>query len=182
MINVDLSKYNNDWFKPGNKLLIFIWMLTSALIFRTTLPIPSVIKSIVLKIFGAQLGYGVVIKPNVNIKYPWNLSIGNYTWIGEGVWIDNLAKVNIGSNCCISQGAYLLTGNHNYKVQSFDLMVSKINIENGAWVGAKAVVCPSVSLKEASVLTVGSIATKDLDAFGIYQGNPAIKIKERIIK
>jgi putative colanic acid biosynthesis acetyltransferase WcaF len=139
------------------------------------------LKVALLKLFGSKLGKGVVIKPNVIIKYPWNLTIGDHTWVGEHVWIDNLAEVNIGSNCCISQGAYLLTGNHDFTSPSFDLMVASINVSNEAWIGAKSTVCPGVNLQQASVLTVGSVATKELEPFGIYQGNPALKIKERVI-
>lgn len=181
MSQVNLKNYNNDWFVPGSKIKIILWTLTSALLFRTSLPVPTAIKVAILKIFGAQIGIGVVIKPSVNIKYPWKITVGNNTWIGEDVWIDNLAAVNIGDNCCLSQGCYLLTGNHDFTSSTFDLLISEINIEDEAWVGAKAVVCPGVKLQRASILTVGSIATKNLEEFGIYQGNPATKIKYRVI-
>ena len=134
-----------------------------------------------LKIFGARIGKGVVIKPGVNIKYPWMLSIGDYTWLGEGVWIDNLAKVQIGSNVCVSQGALLLTGNHDYKRVSFDLIVGEITVKDGAWIGAKSVVCPGVICGTHSVLSVGSITSNNLEDYTIYQGNPAVKIRDRII-
>lgn len=179
---VNLKHYNNDWFKPGNKFKIFIWIIISFLIFRTSLPIPSIIKKMILILFGANIGKGVVIKPSVHIKYPWNLNVGNYTWIGENVWIDNLVKVEIGSNCCISQGAYLLTGNHDYKKNTFDLITAEIKIKDGAWVGAKAIVSPGVTLGIQSLLTVGSIANNDLLDNGIYQGNPAVFKKQRVIK
>lgn len=132
--------------------------------------------------FGARIGKGCVVKPNVNIKYPWKLSIGDYTWIGENVWIDNLTSVSVGNNCCISQGAYLLTGNHDYRGPKFDLVVRPVTMEDGAWVGAKAVVCPGVTLRSHSILAVGSVATKSLDEWSIYQGNPAVKVRERITK
>ena len=131
--------------------------------------------------FGAKIGQAVVIKPDVNIKYPWFLAIGNDCWIGEGVWIDNLAQVTIGSNVVLSQGAYLLTGSHDYKKEAFDLILGKIVLEDGVWIGAKATVCPSVTCKSHSVLAVGSTATRDLEAYSIYQGNPAIKKRERVI-
>ncbi len=157
-------------------------MLVSAFFFRTSLPVPSLIKVLLLRVFGARIGQHVVIKPSVHIKYPWKLRVGDYSWIGEGVWIDNLDKVEIGDSCCLSQGCYLLTGNHDYSSENFDLMVSSIYIESQAWVGAKSIVCPGVTLQRASVLTVGSIATADLEKFGIYQGNPAKKVKQRVIK
>lgn len=120
-----------------------------------------------------------MIKPNVNIKYPWRLQINENAWIGEGVWIDNLAEVSIGANACLSQGAMLLTGNHDYSKPTFDLQTKNITLEEGVWIGAKAVVCPGVTCHSHSVLTVGSVATKDLSAYGIYQGNPAILVKNR---
>lgn len=181
MSQVNLKNYNNDWFDPGSKIKIILWTLTNALFFRTSLPVPSAFKVAILKLFGANIGAGVVIKPSVNIKYPWKLSVGDHTWIGEDVWIDNLDAVNIDDNCCLSQGCYLLTGNHDFTSSTFDLMIAEINIKSGSWVGAKAVVCPGVTLQRASILTVGSIATKNLEEFGIYQGNPAIKIKKRVI-
>jgi putative colanic acid biosynthesis acetyltransferase WcaF len=131
--------------------------------------------------FGAKIGTGVVIKPGVNIKYPWFLEMGDHCWIGEEVWIDNLALVSIGNNVCLSQGAYLLTGSHDYKKRSFDLITKPIVLEDGVWIGAKATVCPGITCHAHSVLAVGSIATSDLEPYSIYQGNPAIKKRERVI-
>ena len=131
--------------------------------------------------FGAKIGRKVVLKPGVNIKSPWLLEVKDFVWIGENVWIDNLVKVSIDSNCCISQGALLLTGNHDYKKSSFDLIAREIKLEEGVWIGAKAVVCPGVICYSHALLTVGSVATSNMDAYGIYQGNPAKKVRERKI-
>lgn len=182
MKKVNLSVYNNDWYKAGSTIKKTIWYFTNMFLFKTMLPIPSSIKSKVLRLFGADIGKAVVIKPNVNIKYPWFLKIDDYSWIGEDVWIDNLTFISIGKNCVVSQGAFLLTGSHDYTLESFDLLTKEIALEDGSWVGAKAIVCPGVTLKTHSILAVGSIATKDLDVYSIYQGNPAIKKRERIIK
>jgi len=140
----------------------------------------SSIKCTLLRFFGAGVGKGVNIKPSVNIKYPWRLIIGDYTWIGENAWIDNLDDVMIGSNCCISQGAMLLCGNHNYRKNTFDLITGKITLEEGVWIGAHSVVCPGIICKSHAVLAVNSVATRNLDPYSIYQGNPAVKVKERI--
>lgn len=145
------------------------------------LPFPSSFKNRLLRLFGAKVGNGVVVKPNVNIKYPWFLEIGDECWVGEGVWIDNLAQVTIGSNVVLSQGAYLLTGSHDYKQESFDLILGEISLEDGVWIGAKATVCPGVTCKSHAVLSVGSVATKDLEAYGVYQGNPALMKRKRIM-
>lgn len=182
-MKIDLSTYNNDWFKPGrSKSIQLIWYCCNAFFLNSYLVPVSSFKVFLLKLFGAKIGSGVNIKPKVNIKYPWKITIDDYAWIGENVWIDNLAPIFIGNSCCISQGAMLLCGNHNFKKTTFDLIVKPIIIEDGAWVGAKSVVCPGITLKKNSILTVGSIATTDLKENSIYQGNPAIKIKDRIIK
>ena len=181
---VDFSSYNNDWYKKeigAGKLKQLAWYFVNVFFFINPLNPSGAIKNILLKRFGARIGKGVVIKPGVNIKYPWKLTIGDYSWIGEKVWIDNLAPVSIGSSVCISQGAMLLTGNHNYKLPSFDLMIGAITLEDGAWVGAQSIVCPGVTLATHAVLSVGSVATSNLDAFGIYSGNPAIFQRERVI-
>lgn len=98
------------------------------------------------------------------------------------MWIDNLDKVQIDSNVCISQGALLLTGNHDYTIPSMPYRNAPIHIEEGAWIGAKTVVCPGVTVHANAILTVGSVATKDMEENGIYRGNPAIKIRERKIQ
>jgi len=131
-------------------------------------------------LFGAKTGKNIILKPRINIKYPWFLEIGNNCWIGENVWIDNLTTVKIGNNLCISQGAYLLTGNHNYKKETFDLIVKEIILEDGVWIGAKSVVSPGVVCRSHSILTVGSIAVRDMEQYGIYQGNPAVLKKYRV--
>jgi putative colanic acid biosynthesis acetyltransferase WcaF len=158
MTQTNLSKFNNDWYKPGaNPIKRLCWYYTNAIWINSAFPISSV-KVSLLRLFGAKMGHGVVIKPHVNIKYPWKLEVGNNVWIGEYVWIDNLAQVTIEDNVCISQGALLLCGNHNYKKESFDLIVGEIKLEKGVWIGAKTTVCPSVTCHAHAVLAVGSVA------------------------
>jgi putative colanic acid biosynthesis acetyltransferase WcaF len=181
MQQVDLAAYNNSWYKPGNALKRFCWYFVNGVFFKTSFFPFSGLKVFLLKLFGAKIGKAVLIKPNVNIKYPWYLQIGNHVWIGEAVWIDNLAMVSIGDHVCISQGAFLLCGNHNFKKATFDLIVKPIIIEAGVWLGAKTIVMGGVSCKSHAVLTVASVASNDLEAYFIYSGNPAIKIKERTI-
>ncbi len=136
-------------------------------------------KAFCLRIFGASIGKQVVIKPKVNVKFAWLLEVGDHAWIGEHVWIDNLAKVSIGAHSCLSQGVLLQTGNHNYKLPTFDLIVEPIVLEPGVWLGAKSIVCPGTYCSSHAVLSVGSVATGKLDAYGIYKGNPAQKIRQR---
>ena len=182
MKSSDLSKFDNSWYNPGRGIIILtLWYFCNVLIMKNGWIPFRRIKVHLLRLFGAKIGHGVLFKPCINIKYPWNLEIGDNVWIGENVWIDNLTKVRIGNNLCISQGAMLLCGNHNYKKSTFDLIVGEITIEDGAWVGAKSIVCPGVTMKSHSILSVGSVASSDLDKYCIYKGNPAVKVRERSI-
>lgn len=183
-ITTDLASYNNSWYKAeigASKLKQLLWYVTNIIFFKNALNPVSGLKVSLLRMFGAKVGKGVMIKPSVNIKYPWKLVIGDYSWVGENVWIDNLANVTLGSNVCLSQGAMLLTGNHDYSKKTFDLSVKAIVLEDGVWIGAQAMVCPGIICRSHAVLAACSVATKNLEAYKIYQGNPAVEVRERII-
>jgi len=178
----DLSRYSNSWYDPGAGFLKrFLWYCFSACFFTSRFPVNG-IKIFLLRVFGSRLGKGIIIKPGVNIKYPWKLSIGDYVWLGENVWIDNLAQITIGNHVCLSQGAFILCGNHDYTKSTFDLLISPVILEDGVWIGAKAIVCPGVKAGSHAVLTAGSLANKNLDSYMIYRGNPAMPIKDRILR
>ncbi len=178
----DLSRFNNDWYSPGaSRLKVLAWFLLNPLLINNYLPLPVGLKLSVLRIFGAKIGKGVMVKPGVNIKYPWLLTVGDFVWIGEKVWIDNLSMVSIGNNACVSQGAMLLTGNHDYRRATFDLVTKPIQVAEGVWIGAQSVVCPGITCHSHSVLAVGSMATRDMEPYGIYQGNPAVWVRKRAI-
>lgn len=158
------------------------WYIVNALVFHSWLCPCSRIKVILLRLFGAKVGKDIVIKPRVNIKHPWRLVVGDNVWIGERVWIDNLVKVEIGSNVCISQGALLLTGSHDYTDPAFRLILGEIYLEDGVWIAASAVVCPGVRCACNAVITVGSVLRKDAEVGGVYAGNPAVLVRQRIIR
>jgi putative colanic acid biosynthesis acetyltransferase WcaF len=178
----NLGSFDNSWYDPGaSKIKRLLWFLINHWLFNSYLHLSYNIKADLLRLFGAEVGVGLVIKPKVNIKYPWRLKIGDNVWIGEDVWIDNLALVTLGNNVCLSQGAMLLCGNHNYKKSTFDLLTGAITLEDGVWIGAKAIVCPGVIAFSHAILTVGSVAIANLQPFSINQGNPAQKIRDRVL-
>jgi putative colanic acid biosynthesis acetyltransferase WcaF len=180
-MQTSLSKFNTGDYKAGNSLKVFVWYFVNYYIFYSSFPWPYKLKIFLLRAFGAKVGVGLIIKTNVRIKNPWRLKIGDHCWIGESVWIDNLENVTIGNNVCISQEAMLLTGNHDYTKSSFPYRLGKIGIEDGVWIGAKSVVCPGVNCKSHSILTVNSVATREMDGWGIYSGNPAVLVRSRQI-
>lgn len=125
---------------PGNRGIAtrLSWYLVDALVLRGAVLglVPSRLKAGLLRAYGARVGRGLVLKPRVSIKYPWFLEIGEHVWIGEGVWIDNHTTVKIGDNVCISQGAYIFTGNHDWSDPAFAFFCKPVEIGDGAWVTA----------------------------------------------
>ena len=174
----------NDEVSPGifRKFRYALWLLTSNIFFLTNIPYPNKFKVLILKLFGGEIGNKVVIKPWVKIKFPWLLTLGNAVWLGESVWIDNISEIKIGDNVCISQGALLITGNHNYSSKLFELNSKPIKIEDGVWICAKTIVIGGVTIHSHAVLAINSMASCDLPSYSIYSGNPAIFIKNRIIE
>ena len=176
----NLKEYKKSYESNKKKIVIALWYIINFIVFNSYFFPSTRLKIFLLKTFGATIGKGFVIKPSVNIKFPWNLIIGNNVWIGENVWIDNLGMIVIKSNVCISQGAYLLTGNHNYKLKTFDLIVQDIELNEGVWIGAKSIVCPGVKMMSNSILSAGSVLSNNTNEYEIYKGNPAQFYKKRV--
>ncbi len=182
MQKVNLNTFTNSEYQIGaNKLKIVLWYLCNLLFFKSGNPFYW-LKTCILQCFGAKVGTNVLIKPHVSIKYPWKLIIGDNVWIGEHAWIDNIDMVSIGNNVCISQGALIISGNHDYKKSTFNLITKPIEIHDGAWLGAKSIVCGGSIISENSILTVGCVWCGTTEKNGIYKGNPAVYYKERKIE
>ena len=180
---IQLANYDNSWYHPGGSLLMrAAWFFVGQPIVRSAWIPSSALRVRLLRLFGARIGTGVVIKPSVDVKYPWHLVIGDHCWIGEHVWIDNLTTVRLGSNVCLSQGAYLCTGNHDWTDPHFGLRIAPIQLGDGAWAGAKSILTPGCLLGDGSVAAAGSVVVGSIPDFEIYAGNPAQFIKRRIVK
>ncbi len=180
---MNLGHFGNRHFDRGaSRLKELLWIVVRGLFFLPSWPLPSGLRVSLLRLFGARVGEGVVIRSRVNITFPWRLEIGDHVWFGEEVMILSLAPVRIGSNVCISQRAFLCTGNHDYTSPAFDLITKPIRVEQGSWIGAASFVGPGVTVGSMAVLTAGSVATNNLLASGIYRGNPAMRVRERVLQ
>ena len=180
-MKVDLSSYSASGFDRGaSTAREMVWICVSLVLFRLCPVSLSPLKRAVLRCFGARVGRGVVIKPQVKITFPWKLTIGDYVWLGEECWLFNLEQIVIGNNVCVSQRAFLCTGSHNYKVSTFDLTTKPIAVDDGAWLGAGCWVGPGAKIGSQAVLTAGSVANGDLEPGGVYRGNPAVFVRKRV--
>lgn len=179
---VRLKSFDNGWYRPGRSRCWQLgWYFLGLPLLRCAIVPFSSLRVSLLRLFGARIGSGVVIKPGVRVKYPWHLEVGSHSWIGEDCWIDNLAPVRLGSNVCISQGVYFCTGNHDWTDSTFGLIVRPIAVHDGAWVGAKAILTPGAVMGECAVAAAGSVVMLDILPYEIHAGNPAAFVKRRLI-
>jgi putative colanic acid biosynthesis acetyltransferase WcaF len=171
---MNLAIYDNTDFDRGApRWKEALWVLTRCVFFQNSFPWPSELRVELLRLFGAKIGKGVVIRANVNISFPWRLTIGDHVWIGEDVGILSLESVTLGSNVCISQRAYLCTGSHDFRRDDFKLKVAPIKIRSGSWVAAAAFIGPGVEVGSGSVVAAGSVVFQNVPANSLVCGNPA---------
>ncbi|WP_241972670.1 putative colanic acid biosynthesis acetyltransferase [Cryobacterium cryoconiti] len=130
---------------------------------------PPTLRVIILRAFGARIGQDVLIRHRVRIHWPWKLTVGDNSWIGEDAWILNLEQVTIGQDVCISQGVFLCTGSHDRESPTFEFDNAPIVVEDGAWVAARATVLRGSrigrnSVVGATALVAGNVAPGSLVA------------------
>lgn len=173
------SRVRLDTFDPKlgldrgrSKLVEIIWYLTKWVFFLSAFPWPQGLKHFLLRCFGASIGAGVVIKPRVNIHFPWKLTVGDHVWIGEECFILNFETATLGANACLSQRTFLCGGNHDFRSPSFEYRNKPITIGTGSWIGAQSFISPGVEVGPNSVVAAGSIVTKSLPANAVCAGNP----------
>jgi putative colanic acid biosynthesis acetyltransferase WcaF len=161
-------------FDRERSLVVFAtWYIFKVLFFLSPMPWPSPFKAFLLRAYGAKAGNSIVIKPRVNIHFPWKLSLGDNVWIGEEACILNFAHIRIGSNVCISQQAFLCSGSHDFRDPSFSYRNLPIQIGDGVWLQARVFVCPGVSIGDDSVVCANSFVQKDVLCNQVSTGNPA---------
>jgi putative colanic acid biosynthesis acetyltransferase WcaF len=185
-----LNAYSIDLSRPDNRELVrgaplwleAIWYFFALPLLRSHLITSSAFRRHLLRLFGARVGQGVYIKPGLRVKFPWYLEIGDYSWLGEDLWIDNLAPVKVEAHCCLSQGVYLCTGNHDWSSLNMRLVRRPIICKRGSWIGAKAILGPGVVVGAGAIVSMGSVVTKDVPEMEIHAGNPAQFVSHRQLR
>jgi putative colanic acid biosynthesis acetyltransferase WcaF len=178
---MNLARYNTKEFDRGaSRFKEILWVVVKCVFFLPPWPMLSSVRVFWLRLFGAKIGHGVVIRSRVNITFPWRFTVGDHVWLGEEAMILNLSPVTIESSVCVSQRAFLCTGSHDFRREDFALKVKPIVLRSGCWVAAQTFVGPGVEIGSGAVLSAGSVTFKDIPAHSLAQGNPARVIEQPI--
>lgn len=183
MIIQDLEAYDtpSHW-HPGAPVSVrTLWFCVCAPLLAARWLPGSTWRVALLRAFGARIGAGCRLKPGLRVKFPWRLQVGQSCWLAEDAWLDNLAPITLADRVCLSQGAFLCTGNHNYRSPSFDLLLGPISIGTGAWIAARAVLAPGTQVGAGAVVALGAVVSGTVPPGAIVRGNPAVVVGQRKI-
>jgi putative colanic acid biosynthesis acetyltransferase WcaF len=176
----DLSKFKvPPGFRGRPAWFVQLWWIVEMLLFH---PSPQVMfgwRRFLLRIFGARIGKGVLIRRSVSVTYPWKLTIGDLSWVGDHATLYTLGEITIGDNAVISQHAYLCTGSHDYTHPAFDQYVKPIHVEPEAWIATNVYVGPGVRIGRGAVVGACSVVLKDVPAKMVCAGNPLRVLRVR---
>lgn len=172
----ELEKFNLPKnFRGRSAIVVQLWRVIYVIFFRNSPQFLYGWRRFILRLFGAKIGKKVIIRPSVEITYPWKIEIGDYSWIGDNVVLYSLGKITIGSNTVVSQKSYLCTGSHDFNSVAFDIFEKPIVIGNSCWIATDVFVAPGVQIVDEVIVGARSSVFKSIVAKGIYKGNPVAK-------
>lgn len=176
---IDLSKAPGEraaWDRP--KAIVYAWSIAELLFVTNPWQISSGLRTRVLRLFGADIGEGVVFRPRTRVKFPWKLHIGDRSWIGEGVWFHNQDHIHIGHDVVISQETMLTTGSHAHR-RDMALITSPIRIEDGAWVTSRCMVLGGVTIGRSALVGPMTVVNRDVAPDTILGPAPTANLGSR---
>ena len=163
----------------GEKIKRLLWSIVQATAYRGSFHTWSGWRAMLLRMFGARVGRKCMIRRTSRVYYPWKLSVGELTSLGDRVEIYNLGPVSIGARVTISQEAYICAGTHDYTKRSMPLLTPPVVIEDDVWICARAFVGPGITVGCGAVVAAGAVVVKDVPTWAMVGGNPAKFIRER---
>ena len=167
-------------FRGASALKVQLWWAVQATLFAWSPQVLYRWRAFLLRLFGAKIGKGVVIRPSVKITYPWKLTVGDYAWVGDDAVLYTLGNITLGNNSVVSQKCYLCTGSHDYTSAHFEITATPIVIGAKCWLATDVFVAPGVTIGDGSVVGARSSVFKSLPGGMVFRGNPLKAVRERV--
>ena len=179
----DLSRFVlPDGFRGRSAITTQLWWIVQSTLFACSPQFLYGWRNWLLRLFGARIGENVLVRPSVRITYPWKVSIGDRSWVGDYAELYSLGEIEIGADAVVSQYAYLCTGSHDHRAIGFDIYAKPIRVEDEAWVASGVLVHPGVTIGRGSVVAARSVVLSDTQPFKIYAGSPAVVRGDRVLR
>lgn len=176
----DLSTFSMPTgFRGRSKWIVQAWWIVEKILFQSSPQGLYGWRVFLLRSFGARIGKNVIIRPSVSVTYPWNLSVGDFSWIGDDVVLYTLGKIIIGNHTVVSQRTYLCAGSHDYAQVTFPITGCPIVIDDQCWLATDVFVAPGVTIGFGTVVAARSTVTRNLPGGVIAMGSPAKAVKDR---
>ncbi|MBW4650170.1 MAG: hormogonium polysaccharide biosynthesis acetyltransferase HpsU [Kastovskya adunca ATA6-11-RM4] len=170
---VDLRRYNQSGYDRGRPgWFVLLWWLVQAIAFPLSPHPLNSLRCALLRLFGAKIGIGVIIRPTSRFTYPWKVQIGDYCWIGDDTVFYSLEQISLGNHCVVSQKSYLCTGSHNIQDPVFSLVVAPITLGNGVWIATDCFVAPGVRIGSNAIIGARSSVFSTIPPAQVCWGTP----------
>lgn len=177
---IDLERFKVEQdFRGSSTVIVQLWWIVQALLIHPSPQFMYGWRRFWWKTFGAKLGENVLIRPSARVTYPWKVTIGDFSWIGDRAELYSLGSITIGNHTIISQDSYLCAATHDYTKKGFPLVSDPIHIEDEVWVAAGGFIAPGITIGYGAIIAAKSVVLKDVPKAVICGGNPAKVIKER---
>ena len=179
----DLSRFIlPTGFRGRNAFVVQLWWLVQATVFNWSPQFMYQFRAMLLRLFGAQIGKGVLVRPTVCVTYPWKLTIGDNSWVGDDVVLYSLGEISVGSNTVISQRSYICAADHDHSDTAFSIHSKPVSIGDSVWIATDVFVAPGVRIGDGTVVGARSSVFKDLPSNVICNGTPAQMRRQRIFR
>jgi putative colanic acid biosynthesis acetyltransferase WcaF len=169
---IDLSKAPGEreaWDRPA--WVIYLWALCELVFVTNPFQSSSQLRVRMLRLFGAKISEGVIMRPRLRVKFPWKLSVGARSWIGEGVWIHNQDVIEIGSDVVVSQESFLTTGTHAFR-SDMGLETRPVIIEDGVWITTRCIVLAGSCIRRSALVLPNTVVRGEVPAGALF-GTPS---------
>ncbi len=166
-------------FRGRSAIIVQLWWLVQSTLFACSPQFMFGWRRWLLKLFGAKVGKGVLLRPSVKVTYPWKVTLGDFVWLGDDVVLYSLGEIEIGANAVVSQRSYLCAASHDYTQPDFPIYAKKVCIGAQAWLATDVFVAPGVTVGEGAVVGARSSVFHDLPPMMVCVGCPAKAIKPR---
>ena len=175
---LDLFRVPAD-FRGRSAVIVQLWWFVQSTLFSMSPQFMFGWRRWLLRMFGAKIGKKVLIRSSARVTYPWNVSIGDFAWVGDDAVLYSLGEIEIGANAVVSQRSYLCAASHVYMQVDFPIYAKKVHIGAQAWLATDVFVAPGVTIGEGTVVGARSSVFEDLPPMMVCVGSPAKPVKPR---